>query len=71
MTDHEICCPNQVSEIKSLLLKLVNGSIKFEPSLSSDIERFDYRNLTGELASVLDFVYRKRQMAPEGSATQS
>ena len=66
-----ICCRNQVSEIKSLLLKLVNGSIKFEPSLSSDIERFDYRNLTGELASVLDFVYRKRQMAPEGSATQS
>ncbi|MGH7767346.1 MAG: glycosyltransferase [Candidatus Binatia bacterium] len=51
-----ICCPNQTSEIKSLIQRLVTGETRIVPPRQEERERFAYRTLAGDLASVLDSV---------------
>lgn len=51
-----ICCPNQTSEIKILIQSLVTGQTRIVPPRQEERERFAYRTLAGDLASVLDSV---------------
>ena len=51
-----VCCPNQVSAIKTLLRRLATTEIRLERPSTTNKAPFDYRNLTGELAKVLDDV---------------
>jgi len=51
-----VCCPNRTSEIKSLIESLATGQTRIAPPRREERERFAYRSLAGDLASVLDAV---------------
>lgn len=51
-----ICCPNKVEDIKSLLHRLITDQTCISPPRREEQARFEYRTLTGELASVFDTV---------------
>lgn len=55
-----VSSPNQVARIKSLLLELASGKQQLIPPDASRVNRFEYRSLSGELASVLDAAARVR-----------
>lgn len=50
------CCPNKVLQIKNLLLCLVEDRVQIGPPKPEEVARFDYRNLTRELAQVFDAI---------------
>ncbi len=49
-----ISSPNQVAQIKVLLIELATGRQKLVSPDATSVNRFEYRSLTGELATVLD-----------------
>ncbi len=49
-----LCCGNAPGPIKQMLLGLVSGDVQLFPPLPADVARFHYRDLTGQLAHVLD-----------------
>lgn len=51
-----ICCPDRTAEIKDLIQRLVAGQTRIAPPRREDRDRFAYRTLAGDLASVLDSV---------------
>ena len=54
------CCQNETTEIKSLLLRIIRGETKMTPPRLKTTEQFSYRNLTGELAAVLESASTER-----------
>ncbi|MBA2486064.1 MAG: glycosyltransferase [Nitrospira sp.] len=53
-----VSCPNQIANIKALLNELSTGTRKLVPPDATRVNRFEYRSLTGELATVLDAAMR-------------
>lgn len=53
------CCPNEVSAIKELLLKLVEGQLRIEPPSPVEREKFHYRKLTQKLVGVFDTISKE------------
>ncbi len=49
-----ICCPNEVSALKDILLDLLNRQDSIGPSSRTIVEKFHYRTLAGQLASLLN-----------------
>lgn len=58
VTEHRLghCCLNNVLNIKELLLRLLSGEVEIGSPKHADVSRFDYQNLAGELAGVLNSV---------------
>jgi hypothetical protein len=59
-----LCCSTQVRDIKRLLGRLVSGEVRLESPDLSNINRFTYRTLTGQLASVLNAACLESSMKP-------
>ena len=54
------CCQNKTREIKSFLLRIIRGEIRMTTPRLKITEQFSYRNLTGELAAVLESAFTER-----------
>ena len=54
-----LVCPNDRGSIRHLLLELVKGSRSLPFPLPGEVERFNYRTLTADLARVFDEVHRE------------
>jgi hypothetical protein len=62
-----ICCLNDLSAIRQMLLLLLNGNLQIPCPTQEQREKFHYRNLTRKLADILDVVsMRNRQELPLG-----
>lgn len=53
-----LTCPNGPSQIRQLIADLVDESRELAAPTQEEVERFNYRRLTGDLARVFDDVYR-------------
>jgi hypothetical protein len=54
-----IACSNNEEEIRRLVLDVIEGRTKLLSPAQQEIDRFNYRNLTAELARVLDQVHQE------------
>ncbi len=51
-----LCCPNDVSAIKQILVLLIEGKLQIPLPSQEQSEKFHYRNLTQKLSQILDAV---------------
>ncbi len=51
-----LCCPNEISALKDILVNMLVHQNIIAPPPQAVIEKFHYRSLTGQLASVLNSV---------------
>lgn len=58
-----VVCPNVLGEIQRLVATLVDGSRELPAPSQEEIDRFNYRSLTGDLARVLDEVHQEQAVS--------
>jgi glycosyltransferase involved in cell wall biosynthesis len=56
-----LACPNDADQIRRLIVDLVERRQSLPAPAPEEVDRFNYRSLTGDLAKVLDEVYQARQ----------
>lgn len=54
-----LACSNKGEEIRQLVLDIIEGRQKLPVPASQEIDRFNYRNITADLARVLDEVHQE------------
>jgi len=57
-----VCCQNDVGDIKSMLSRILTGRTRITLPPKEELERFEYRRLTADLASVLDAAFATKQI---------
>ncbi len=57
-------CPNSIEDVKRLLRGIVEGTQTIPFPDQAHVKRFDYRSLTGELATLLDAVVAGQGIRP-------